>query len=60
MRPEVGTDKADVASAETPDQETGRGQVPMTHHGHGHGHGHELSTGLQLVRYRVVAIVSIP
>ncbi|XP_010460953.1 PREDICTED: probable zinc transporter 10 [Camelina sativa] len=53
--------RADVASAETPDQEMG--QV-TSHHGHGHGHGHshgetdkELGTYLQLLRYRVIAIV---
>ncbi|CAA7027750.1 unnamed protein product [Microthlaspi erraticum] len=57
MRAEVGTDKADVGSAETPDQETGRVQVPVTHHGHGHGQGLELDPSLQLVRYRVIAMV---
>ncbi|CAH2034707.1 unnamed protein product [Thlaspi arvense] len=61
------TDTADVASAETPDQETGSVQVHVSHHGHGHGHGlhhnlhgdndKELGSHLQLLRYRVIAIV---
>ncbi|EOA39424.1 hypothetical protein CARUB_v10012540mg [Capsella rubella] len=59
--------RADVASAETPDNEMGQGHV-TTHHGHGHGHSHshshshgendkELGSYLQLLRYRVIAIV---
>lgn len=60
---------ADVASAETPDQEIGH---VTSHHGHGHGHSHglhhnihgendkELGSYLQLLRYRVIAIVSTP
>ncbi|XP_010460948.1 PREDICTED: probable zinc transporter 10 [Camelina sativa] len=50
---------ADVASAETPDQEIGR---PQAHASHGHGlnlsDDKELGTSnLQLLRYRVIAIV---
>lgn len=58
--------RADVASVETPDQEIGHVQV------HGHVHSHtlphnlhgendkELGSYLQLLRYRILAIVSIP
>lgn len=61
--------RPEVTSAETPDQEIGRVQVHSPHHGHGHGHGlhhdvhgdndKELGSSLQLLRYRVIAIVSI-
>jgi zinc transporter 1/2/3 len=62
MRTEVRTD---VAPVETPDQETGRMEAPVSHHGHGHGLHHnlhgdndkELGSNLQLLRYRVIAIV---
>ncbi|KFK44912.1 hypothetical protein AALP_AA1G318900 [Arabis alpina] len=67
----VRTDTADVASAETPDQEMGGVQVHVSHHGHSHSHSHghglqhnfhgdndkEISSTLQLLRYRVIAIV---
>ncbi|CAF2044448.1 hypothetical protein BRARA_I02738 [Brassica rapa] len=65
--------RPEVTSAETPDQEIGHVQVHAPHHGHGHGlhhgHGHglhhdvrgdnekELGSSLQLLRYRVIAIV---
>ncbi|XP_006415352.2 probable zinc transporter 10 [Eutrema salsugineum] len=69
MRARVPADTAEVVSAETPDQETGHVQIHASHHGHGHGHGHglnhnlhgdnekELGSYLQLLRYRVIAIV---
>ncbi|CAA7061282.1 unnamed protein product [Microthlaspi erraticum] len=55
--------RTDVAPVETPDQEIGRMEVPVAHHGHGHGlhhnlHGdNDLGSNLQLLRYRVIAIV---
>ncbi|KAJ0230979.1 zinc transporter 10 [Hirschfeldia incana] len=55
--------RPEVTSAETPDQETGSVQVHPSHHVHGHGHGlhgdsdKELGSYLQLLRYRVIAIV---
>ncbi|CAA7061283.1 unnamed protein product [Microthlaspi erraticum] len=52
--------RADVASAETSDQEMGRVQAHAhAHHGHGlhHSDGQDLGSNLQLLRYRVIAIV---
>ncbi|CAN7056036.1 hypothetical protein Bca4012_092995 [Brassica carinata] len=46
---------ADVASAGSPDEEMGH----VSHYGHGlhHSNGKELGSNLQLLRYRVIAIV---
>ncbi|CDY51626.1 BnaCnng21180D [Brassica napus] len=57
--------RPEVTSAETPDQEIGHVQVHAPHHSHGHGLHHdvhgdndkELGSSLQLLRYRVIAIV---